>query len=422
MERNRLKVTLVFPTIRNYGGFNSLGVNPLCVWVNHGLSSLAASLKEKGHIVKLIDVRECSSWEDYSIRLRLTKPDFVGVYMTTMDFVEANIAGEIARRLGYTTIVGGPHPSIVPGSIPSNSFDYVFVGEGEVTFPEVVENPGRFDRIIIGERPNLDLIPFEDRTIWNLDKIFRTWNRWRQPIINVISGRGCPYNCSFCKPGEDLIFGKFRMRSIDNFWKEIEMLHEQFKFNTLMIDDDAFTIRNDYVLEFCKRFKELDKSFVCQTRADFVARNEDIVKQMKESGLEMFIIGFESGSQRILNLFRKGTTVEINKKAGEVCKRQGVKIWANYMLGNPTETKEEAEATYKMITDMKPDVYSPAFYTPIVGTDLFEFCKKNDLLLIESNDYTALGDRRPFMAKIKDQDYEYLSKFLLFEDGRRMGK
>lgn len=412
-----MKVVLVFPGIKNYGGFSSMGINPLCVWINHGLSSLAACLKARGHSVSLIDVRECLSWEDYAKRLKILKPDIVGSYMPTLDFVEANISGKIAKNMGFTTIVGGPHPSMLPESIPEDCFDYVFVGEGEITFPDFVEHREKYNRIIIGEHPDLDKVPYEDRDIWNLEKVFRTWNRWRQPIINIITGRGCPYNCSFCKPGEDMIFGKFRARSMDHFFGEVDHVFERYHFRTLMIDDDTFTIKPDYVLDFCSRFKKLKRSFVCQTRADFICSHEDVIKEMKESGLEMLIIGFESGNQRILNLFRKGTTVEKNLKAAEICKKHGVKVWANYMLGNPTETKQEALDTYNMIKQMKPDVYSPAFYTPIVGTDLYEFCKKNDLLVTE--DFTKIGDRRPLgEPKIKGQDYAYLSKFLIFEDGK----
>ena len=131
---------------------------------------------------------------------------------------------------------------------------------------------------------------------------------------------------------------------------------------------------------------------------------------MKRAGLAMFLIGFESGNQRVLKFLRKGTTVEMNYRAAKICKKYGIRIWANYMLGIPTETKEETMDTVKMIHAIRPYRPSPAFFTPHPGSDLYEYCVKSDLSLIKSYDGYS---RSPNEPKIKGTDYVFLQKALI---------
>jgi anaerobic magnesium-protoporphyrin IX monomethyl ester cyclase len=117
----------------------------------------------------------------------------------------------------------------------------------------------------------------------------------------------------------------------------------------------------------------------------------------------------------VLKFIRKGTTRQVNLQAARVCRKYGIKIWANYMLGLPTETKEEVMETISMLQQIDPDYYSPAFYTPHPGSDLYDYCLENDLSLITSHDQYR---RNPTEAKIKGQDYEFLN-WALEESQRR---
>ncbi len=93
-------------------------------------------------------------------------------------------------------------------------------------------------------------------------------------------------------------------------------------------------------------------------------------------GLRGYFVGFESGNARVLNFLRKGTTPERNLEAAKVCRKYGLAIWANYMLGIPTETREEVMDTVNMIREIDPDYYSPSFFTPHPGTDLYDYCRR----------------------------------------------
>jgi radical SAM superfamily enzyme YgiQ (UPF0313 family) len=395
-----------------------LGNTQESLWINHGVTSLAACLQHDGHTVKLLDLRDITSWGHFKALVQRDNSTFYGISMATLDYYEATKAAEIIRKVkpNAKIAVGGPHPSICPEKVADNpAFDFIVKGEGEITLPKLVCNPDSYNRIVTGERPDLNLLPIEDRTVFNLKKIFEAANPYTgkqffsQPFINVISGRGCVFRCGFCKPGEDLIFGKFRMRSIDHFFNEIDFLNTKYNFQTLMIDDDSFTLNPNYTLQFCDLYEQkIGKPFFCQSRADFICKHPDVMKRLKQAGLDMVFIGFESGSQRMLDFMHKDTTVEQNFEAAEICHRLGIKIWANYMVGLPTETREEMQATFDMIKKIKPAHPSGAFFTPIVGTELYNYCKQNSLII--SDDPAVLGSRNPSVPKIKGLDYRWMRK------------
>jgi radical SAM superfamily enzyme YgiQ (UPF0313 family) len=159
----------------------------------------------------------------------------------------------------------------------------------------------------------------------------------------------------------------------------------------------------------------LNLPFFCQTRADIVVRHEDMVQRMVEVGLRGYFVGFESGSDRVLNFIRKGTTVQQNLEAARVCRRLGISIWANYMMGLPTETKEEVLDTVRMMKTIDPDYYSPAFFTPHPGTDLYDYVVEHGLSRI--TDYDSYR-RNPTEPKISGQDYNFL-KWAMAESQRR---
>lgn len=411
-----MKISLLYPGIV-LEGFAKNGARPKTGWIQHGLCYISSILKEKGHEVSLIDLRQLNGWEELPALITDLSPDMVGITMLTLDYnialKSAHIIKEVNRDIKI--IVGGPHPTLLESDLIDNSnIDYIFKGEAEVTFPKLLEeiaNGSLKQKVITGEIPDLDKIPFADRFL------FKTLEAplvpyLKMPFITVIAGRGCRYNCNFCQPAERLIHSsKIRRVSVGRFMDELEFIREKIGLNTLMIHDDCLADDITWVENFLKEFsrKRFRKSFVCQSRADIITKHPNLFKDMKRHGLQMVMIGFESGSQRILSFLRKGTRVEHNYEAAKIYHGLGIRMWANFMLGIPTETNEEAAETVKMIKAIKPYVASPTFYVPNPGSDLYKYCMKNDLSLVK--DYE--GQRRnPDKRNIKNIDYDFMRKAL----------
>ena len=414
-----LKVTLVHASISSCG-FNSFGrADDLTesTWISHGLSSIASYAQSEGFHVDLIDLRKLKNWRDFAKEITRRNPDVVGLTMMSVDFNPVMRSIDIIKKVnsGIKVIVGGPHPTVMPQEvIPNSQVDYIILGEGEISFVTLLKDiqMGKIgERIIQGIKPELDNLPFVDREIYGHFEE-PCVEGFPSPFFTIIAGRGCIYNCSFCQPAERTIFGrKVRRRSVRNVIEELKFLREKHNFQSLMIHDDCLTEDIDWVTDFCNEYEQegFKQPFICQSRADLICRNEELVKTMKKVGLSTFIIGFESGNQRILKFLRKGTIVEQNYEAARICRKYGIKIWANYMLGIPTESKQEAMDTVKMIKKIRPDHCSPAFFTPHPGSDLYEYCIENELSLITShNEYR----RNPYGAKIRNIDYKFLNAAL----------
>jgi radical SAM superfamily enzyme YgiQ (UPF0313 family) len=146
-----------------------------------------------------------------------------------------------------------------------------------------------------------------------------------------------------------------------------------------------------------------------QTRADLVCRHAELVGRFARAGLRMLLIGFESGSQKVLDFLKKGTTVEQNLQAARLCREHGIGIWANYMFGIPGETGADVMDTVRMVREIRPDVCSASFFTPYPGSDLAGYCEERGLSAIARYaDYR----RNPSGRKLKGVDYRFLRRAL----------
>jgi anaerobic magnesium-protoporphyrin IX monomethyl ester cyclase len=428
-----VKLTLVYPGITGKG-FDSLGQGMDSGWISHGLAILAPCATAAGVTVDLLDLRALRGWDHFREQLLARQPDVVGVSMMSVDYNPARQCLEITRQAlpEAVTVVGGPHPTIMLDEVKDDpAIDYIFLGEAEITFPEFLGRLQRgetFPHVVQAEHPDLDAIPFADHEFF-----LQEWRRWGYdldspeapfvpelppPFVTTIAGRGCIYNCSYCQPAERMIFGrKVRRRSVSNVMAELVGLRDKYHFNSFMFHDDCLTEDRDWVIEFCQAYRAagFTQPFFCQSRADIIVKNEDMVKMMAEAGLRGYLIGFESGSDRVLKFIRKGTKRWHNLEAARICRKYGISIWANYMLGLPTESKEEVMETIGMLKQIDPEYYSPAFYTPHPGSDLYTYVMEHELSLIKSHDSYR---RNPDEAKIKGVDYEWL-QWALAESQRR---
>jgi len=398
--------------------------------IRRSLAQLSSCLKEKGHNVVLFDLRMLREWEDYMDLIKHENPDFLGVTALTCEHDAAVKCCEIAKEVNkkIVTVVGGIQPTMFPEEFLKTGFvDYVLKGEGEISFPELVEDTSKFPPVFWGETPDLDSIPFEDRTLWpDYEKRIQfSWWGLPTPLIDMLAQRGCPYKCKFCcGPGEQNLYTvphenglrvfKFKARSVRNVMEELVQLYDKYHFKSIVFSDDHFLINPKWVDEFCQAMK--DYGFVkrgikwwAAARVDAICRFEWCIEEMKEAGLEMISIGFESFSDRMLEWMNKKVTSEENWEAVRICRRLKLKIFGNFMFGMPYSDgkwyPEDDIITFEAIKKIKPRICSLSYFKPIPGSQFYDWCVENELIMDSS--FTAL---REGSGVIKGVDYEFLEQ------------
>ncbi len=423
-----MHVTLIFPGIA-LPGFDSFNKKRTidANFIDHGLASLSASAKAAGHTVDLIDLRTLRDWQHFRDEVRRRTTTVWGLTSWSLHYPDVVRAIRILKEEHEDAVVilGGVHATIQTRQVASNRLiDHIITQEGEISFVQLLDTLAtgeKADRIIIGEGPVLDEIPWVDRDLFDMSGELATPMApgLPTPFVTTNAGRGCPFKCNFCQPAERAVFGnRVKMRSQRNVVDELRYLKARFNFRSWMAHDDLFFINHRWSREFCVQYKAagFTDPYICQMRADLMCRYPDVVKQMAECGLAWAMIGFESGSQRVLDLFEKQTTVEENLKAAEICKEYGVKIWANIMFGAPTETREEVMETVRMVWKIEPDHLSSSFFTPTPGSGMAAEVEKKGLTIVDSYSGSC---RTPNEAKMKGVDYDWLTKAisLAYEGG-----
>jgi len=424
-----MRIMLVDPGFGNRS-WNTFGQSHWTSIIHAGLCGLSACAKQAGfNDVHLLDIRQLKNWNELEKRFNDINPDLVALTMRSCDH---NIDLEIAQRFkklkpNVKIVVGGVHVSIDPVFVQGFfEYDYIITGEGEITFVNLlkaIETGVEFPRVSVGERPDLDTLPFIDRDLYPYSTSINLPNYegvFRRPMVTMLCARGCPFRCSFCYPHAKIHFGeKVRQRSVSNVMQELDLLYERYHFECVKFYDYTFMLDTAWSEEFCDKYAHIGKPFWIQSRADLVARHSDLMSRLKKVGLRMIGIGFESGSDKVLKDLRKGSTREINLKAARICKEHGVLLSASFMLGTPTEEEEDIKATISLAKTMRPEFTSVSFFTPIPGNDLYVDCKEKNLIL--SEDPEMWVEFSPEIPKIKGKDYERLKRAAAEIMGDRFG-
>lgn len=400
-----MKISLIYPGI-SWSGFNSFGRKNCseCNFINHGIASLASYVKKFGNEVEYIDLRKLKNWKDFRNVLKKSDSRLYGISSTTVDFGYTIKISSIIKNVNKKNIVvvGGVHPTVAPkDALKIKTIDYVVTGEGEIALLKLIKDIEKrrrsIKRLIRGVPCPIEEIPHIDREMFDHRKgemVNPFVSDLEIPSTTIMSSRGCPFNCTFCQPAERMIFGgKVRIRKIDDVIAELMEIKKKYGLKSFMIHDDLFIISKDRILEFVEKYKKsrIRAKFICQGRVDLIIKFRNEIEKLKGVGLIGIMIGFESGSQRILDFINKRTTVEQNLESAKICHKLGIKIWANYMLGIPTETYWEMIKTLAMIRKIKPEYHSPSLFTPYPQTGLYDYCEKHGLLTFTKYDQYRRG-------------------------------
>ncbi len=315
-------------------------------------------------------------------------PDIVGIQamtFTLVDVIQTVCTVKAARPETHVTL-GGPHVNLYPTetlSIPG--VDSLVLGEGERTFAELVcaladgGKPGDVEGVVVmtnGQpsagtaRPlekHLDDLPHPARDLLDTSLYWSALAR-KRPITTMMTSRGCPMKCVFCDRPH---LGKsFRYRSASSVVEEMEQCVNA-GIPELFLYDDTFSLRRRRVFEVCEEIerRKLKVHWDVRVRADTL--DDEVVAAMKRAGVTRMHIGVESGSPRILEIIRKGITVDQAHQAFNLCRRHGVTSLAYFMLGNPTETRQDIEMTMDFMRKCRADHAHIAITTPFPGTELY---------------------------------------------------
>jgi len=430
-----MKILLIYPRL-NYPARAAV-TPPL------GILYIASVLRRDGHEVTFLDLTTYTAMPE--LEPWLSGVDMAGISITS---AMAFRAYETLRRIKEITpslycIAGGPHATVMPEDTLRAGFDAVVLGEGEAAVTELaraMEEKSPVDSIAglaflrdgalvcTSSRPfieALDTIPEPARDLVNWADYYSR----PSPFDGVIASRGCPYRCLFCKPMQEKLFGKkVRYRSQCSIIVEISHYLEIWRTyspqaSTMlpggftvpffpMFLDDMFLSKASWVDSFCEEAGNSGLSFWwgCQARVDAI--EEERLNRMKQAGCHVVACGVESGSQQVLDFLRKDITVADTRKAFEICHKVGISTHAYIIIGSPQETKEDLEATFTLLEEIRPTTCYVARATPQPGSYLYDYAEEKKILNLEAFDehfdyyYTRLPLRLEHLSEEDLDDFE----------------
>jgi len=368
-----------------------------------GLLYIGSVLKDKGHEVKIFEIPFDVERDEY---IRLVRdqmqefsPRIIGITCMSM---QTGIVRDLTRYIRERSrdtllIVGGVHPTIdrhdpllwgadisVQGEAEDTILDIVDFAEGRRRIESIegisyqgkdgiVDNPRREQIRDLNKIPVLSYELLGRKRLRKRNYAIRgLWLR----CGSVMTTRGCPAKCIFCgsKTMHDRVVREF---SVDRIADEIGRLKKDYGIEGFCVVDDTFTLKENRVIEFCRKLKErkLNLPWVCQARVDTFT--EPMARAMKSSGCVQVDFGVESGSQKVLDILKKGITVSDTKKAFGICKDNKLRSLATIMIGAPGETKEDIKLTRELLSEINPSFLGCFFATPFPGTELYEMALAN---------------------------------------------
>lgn len=310
-------------------------------------------------------------------------PDIVGISTVTQNF---NIAEQIAEKtksdLNPLVLVGGHHITALPSNLTEN-MDVAVLGEGEQTTLELVQayennlfDLSKINGIAYKSSGNLKVTPKRE-LIKPLDKIpfpARDLMQLDGNCVNLFTSRGCPYKCVFCS--STFFWKTVRFFSASYVVDEICHVIEKYKPNRINLSDDLFIADKARLRKINRLIRaegiHREVEFHCTARANLI--NHEVASLLKDMNVRTVSMGLESGSNRVLQYLKGGSvTVEQNEKAVSILKTHGLNVSATFIIGSPTETREEIMQTYKFIQGSNLDGGDTYVLLPFPGTKVWKY-------------------------------------------------
>ena len=331
------------------------------------------------------------------------------------------------------TIVGfvGAHAAVLPTETlrASPAIDWVGRKEFDFTCKEVAE--GRpFGEIAglsykdkdgqIRHNPERELIANLDALPWVANVYRRDLQLERyfigyllHPYLSLYTGRGCPAQCTFCLWPQTIGGHKYRVRSPQNVADEMACTKQLFpQVREFFFDDDTFTANLPRARDIARRIAPLGLTWSCNSRANL---DYDTIRQLRDGGLRLLLVGYESGNAQILENIRKGLTIDEMRRFTRACQQAGVLIHGTFVLGLPVETRETIEESIRFARELDLFSIQVSLAAPYPGTELYEQARRNGWLAGADTADFVQGDGFQGSAL----EYPGLSKEEIFESVER---
>ncbi|MCL4250915.1 MAG: B12-binding domain-containing radical SAM protein [Anaerolineae bacterium] len=366
----------------------------------------AAIMRERGYQVALFDAMLSEGTHEWDAALDRHAPRYAVIYEDNFNYLskmsllrmrEAALAMiKMAQARGCVVIVCGSDASDHPTVYLQAGADYVILGEGDATLPELIDHLHNHDAPNVHDIPgiayldalgsvartlprpvisDLDALPFPAWDLVDRDRYQHVWReRHGYYSMNLVTTRGCPFHCNWCaKP----IWGqRYHVRSPEDVVAEMQWLKDNFAPDHIWFMDDIMGIQDRWIEQFADQLDEagLRIPFKSLNRVDLLLRGRAI-PALARAGAQIVWVGAESGSQKILDAMDKGTTVKQIYEATRQLHAHGVKVAFFLQFGYPGETREDIELTLKMVRDLLPDDIGISVSYPLPGTKFYDNVK-----------------------------------------------
>ncbi len=200
----------------------------------------------------------------------------------------------------------------------------------------------------------------------------------RHPYVSLYTGRGCRSKCTFCLWPQTVGGQRYRTRSVDHVAEEMALAARLFpQVREFFFDDDTFTDDLPRAEAIARRLGRLGLTWSTNAKANVPYRT---LQTLKDNGLRLLLVGYESGNQRILNNVKKGIRLDVARRFTRDAKALGIEIHGTFILGLPGETRETIQETIRFACEIDPDTIQVSLAAPYPGTALYDEARRNDWL------------------------------------------
>jgi anaerobic magnesium-protoporphyrin IX monomethyl ester cyclase len=407
------------------------------VFMTLGILKVAAVLEQLGVVVEMLDLSGVANYEDaLRAHASVSAANVFGLTSTTPQMLAVGKIQHVLRevRPDAKLILGGPHVTLVhaaarkelarrqPGRATralaqlSDRFDVLVAGDGETAVVRALQHDA--PPIIDADDPKSALfldsvrltnLPFPARHLVDVDSYHYSVDGVR--ALSLIAQLGCPFSCGFCGGRESPSLRRVRMRTTRSVVEEMVHLHQTYGVNGFMLYDDELNV-NPKMIELMDAIAAAQDSLHMEFRLRGFIKSELFTDEqagaMYRAGFRWILVGFESGSPRILTNINKKASAADNTRCIETAKRHGLKVKALMSIGHPGESGQTCLQTHQWLLDTTPDDFDVTIITTYPGTPYYDEAVPDALTPGQGTyTYAKTGDR----LHMSEVDYMHVADY-----------